>query len=621
MDSKPMLEERINEPLHMSPFYYRPFCLLALAFALTVTAILLFDTLAIIIASALWLCYATFHFVRMRTLRLILPWLLLIALIASFTVGSIYVSRREPIKRLGAINTRFSEYINTEPPYKISKIKAEVISVYYCERFGSSYLVKILTVDGEKAYGHATLESTDQLNAVPYDILYCNGVFFTYDEANSLYARSKDIIATIETDTAAVRYEENSKINRKAYELREKISFNLHKVCDNSSAASFAMAVVFGVRDGMDQALERDCSALGIIHLLAVSGSHFSTLIAALAFVLRRTYVPGHIRQLYFAAFAIAFTVMCGGTTAILRAAIMTVFCTIVRFFGYEADSFIGLFFSLAAISIFRPYCVFDIGFLLSFFSTFGILLQLNRLIIPNKKEKLSIKIVNAIWGAFRLTLSATLFSFPILAIAYGNIAFIGLAVNLIAGLVITLAMFVAIILMVTCNIPVIGPFVADVFEFIYSAIQKGSAFIAENTDTAISLRAPYVIFLILIPLCLFLLLRLLAVNDNLLAFIPMIVSIACLLTANTIYTNINSDTAELALVSVKSNECLVLKAGNKSVICDLSDGTRAVSEEAIDTVFDDFYCVGIDGYMLPTTMQSIYTPSVACFKIIIFKP
>lgn len=603
MNNKPELEARISEPLTHSPFYYRPFCLLSAVLALTVTAILLFGHIAAAVALSLWTCYAVFHFIRLKSLRSYLVWMLLIAVALGTAVGMVFTDRRTPIQKLAAENTEISKQAVIEPIYKTSKIKAEVITVYYSESFGCSYLVKLLSVDGEDAYGHAVLECPDLLNAIPYDILYCDGTFFTYEDgkgvSDTIYTRSNDIVARIETNTADVVYENNSKISRIAYELREKISFNLHRVCDNSSAASFAMAVVFGARDGMDQALERDCSALGVIHLLAVSGSHFSTLIAALAFILKRTYVPGHIRQLYFAAFAIAFTIMCGGTNAILRASIMAVFCMLIRFLGYEADSFIGLFFSLAALCIFRPYCVFDIGFLLSFFSTFGILLQLDRLMIPNKKEKSSIKLLNALWGAFKLTLFATLFSFPIIALAYENISFIGLIFNLIAIPIITVALFAAIILMITSGIPVVGPFCADVFQSLYEIIREGSNVIALNTDTAMSLRSSYVPYLLLIPLCLYILIRLLGINENLLSYIPLAVSIFCLVAANFIHIGVISGTAEVALVSLKNNEAVVLRSSNSAIICDFSDGTRSISEEAIKTVFDDMYCVDIDGYML----------------------
>lgn len=603
MDEEYTLEESINEPLHDSPFYYRPFCLLTTVFALSNTAILLWGYPTIIVSSFLWIIYSAFHFIRRKTLALIVPWLLFITLISSYAVGLTYTEHRKPIKKLADENTALSQYVNTEPEYKISKIKAEVISEHYCESFGSSYRVKLLSVDGKKSYGHATLECPEPLNARPYDTLYCDGIFFNTGSdktlKDKLYTMSNDIIALIETDSADVVYEGNSKIIRTAYEIREKISFNLHRICDDHSAASFAMAVVFGERDGMDQALERDCSALGIIHLLAVSGSHFSALIAALAFLFRYTYVPGQIRHLCFAVFAIAFAILCGGTSAILRASIMATFCMFVRFRGYEDDSLIALFFSLATLSIFRPYCVFDIGFLLSFFSTFGILLSLDRLIIPNKKDKISIRILNAVLGAFKLTLSATLFTFPIIALAYGNISFIGLLVNLIAGPVITFAMFVAIVLMITCNVPFVGQFAADFFELIYLLIQKLSNFIALNTDTALQLRAPYVPYLILLPLCLFILLRLLSINENLFTYLPLMLSLFCLIIANLVHIAMIKDTAEVALVSIENNECLVIRSETNGLICDFSDGTKSISEEAVDALLSDLYCIGIEGYML----------------------
>ena len=208
IDQEITLSSKINEPLKLSPFYYRPLCLMATVFAISNTAILLWGLNAIPPILLLWTIFSVFHFLRLKTIKQYLPWMLLISVCLSIGISGSHTLLRKNTVELAEHNTHFAELGADQSMLTVSRIRAEVISVYYCEQFGSSYYVKLLSIDEQKAYGYAVLNATEPLNAIPFDTVYCDGIIYEYENnitgTDKLYTLSKDIVAQIETDTAAV---------------------------------------------------------------------------------------------------------------------------------------------------------------------------------------------------------------------------------------------------------------------------------------------------------------------------------------------------------------------------------------------------------------------------------
>lgn len=596
------MEERFSATLSKSPFYYRPFCLVSAVFLLCTVGQLLIGWSAVLTALGVWSIYFVYSLRSVGIRRSALPWLLLVTIAISSVRCGAYLEERGKTQKIAGVGVENTVSVSDEERGEVHRIVAEVDSVIYSESFGESYYVKLITIDGISVQGYAVLETDGDIGALPYDTVTCDGRIVEYEsygsDDNESYARSKDIQMLIVTDGGHAIADNKDTFRYFIYRIRGKIELALGRVCV-SDAGSFAMAVMFGARDGMSQLLDRDFSAVGITHLLAVSGSHFSALSAALVFFLERVNFAKRWRIIPIFVFTVLFSALSGFSGAVLRAAVMAMFALVLRFFGYRPDPFIALFFSGAAICLFKPYTVFDIGFLLSFFATLGLLLQLGQLKLGDRFSNTVVKALSVLWESLKLTAAATLFTLPIIIFGYGTLSVLCLPINVIAGPIVTVAMFLAIAMTAVCCVPVLGKAVASVFDIYYRGIAKGIDAVAANSDTSFSMKAPFVVYSLVLSCCLYVLFRLLWVRKRLMAFLPLALATVCIVIGNVAYGVTADSRCSAAVVSENGNECVVLNTGGKTLICDIGSGSKDVPLCAVELAFDSFYVTDIDGFLL----------------------
>ncbi|MBQ9115975.1 MAG: ComEC/Rec2 family competence protein [Clostridia bacterium] len=602
-------EATISEPLRLSPFYYRPLCLLSAVLVLCLAAFILFGELAVAFALLMAFAYVIFWLIVLRSSRAPLPWMVLGIVIISIGIYGVYSVQRgktlefafsvtDPgrVDGSGALGDEDIEGSNKK------EVKAEIISEYYSESFGCSYYVRLIEINGVKAYGHAVLNADSPINARPYDTVYAGCRFSEYEGFGAYgsdnYAISKDILFQMETDSALVVAENTRGFMYNVQRLQEKIEFRLRELLE-PPAATFAMAVLFGERSGMSKILERDFSSTGITHLLAVSGSHFSVLAGAISFLLERARFSKRRQIFPILIFTVVFSALSGFSNAVLRAALMLIFTLTVRFIGYKSDSLISLFVSVAAICAVKPYAIFDVGLQLSFAATLGLLLQIGRFRINTDGSSKAVVALSMLWESVKLTLAATLFTFPVIAFSYGSVSLMTVPVNVIAGPTVTVAMFTAIILLAVSGIGWLSEMVAWVFQLIYRMLSVGLGVLAVNTDTAMSLKAPQTLYILFFLACSYLLLRLLGSRRRMMAFVPLTASLVVLISITVLQGFTARNRVTVSLVSQEDNESIVLYSGRSSLICDLSDGSSEIALMAADEVTNGLYDTDIDGYML----------------------
>ena len=114
-------------------------------------------------------------------------------------------------------------------------------------------------------------------------------------------------------------------------------------------------------------------SRLGMSHLIAISGFHFSILIGALTLMLRR--VNRRIVLLLLVVVASLYFALVGGFASIKRAYLMLLVLLAGEFFKLESQPINTLGACLLCMVIWEPVIVLNLGFQLSFLATFSILL------------------------------------------------------------------------------------------------------------------------------------------------------------------------------------------------------------------------------------------------------
>lgn len=611
------IDEQINEPLRRSPFFYRPVCLLSTVY-ITVTALSLFSyALSVAVSLALWALYSGVCFLKKRSFSVILPWLLLITLVIALFNTGLYSAERNDVRRVAGLDgAAVGNYGDDGEETELHSVKVKVISEYYCERFGSSYKVRLLEIDGKKMHGNAVIEADQPLNLLPYDVVVCRAELSEYQfnsvNHGELYSVSEDINLLCEAvDSVEVLFCSRFDLGYYAHKLRSVMISGISDVLSHRSAV-FASALLFGESSGLSDELSRDISAVGISHLFAVSGVHLSTLAGALVIFMRKRRYSKRLIAVPMFIFGLFYAWLCGSSMSVLRAALMLTFSALVLLIGYRPDPLNSLFSSVAVICFFVPSSALDIGLLLSFTSTLGILIsqglfckKQNDIGTTRKRSSKSARrsmfksFIRKVLSNLLTSVSAILFTLPLIALYFGETSVVGVFMNAIISPLVTPSLLIGFLIAVFSRIPLVNKLLAFSFDLLYRAIYFCVSSVAGAFNTSVSLRYPFVIYLMLMCGSAYVFIRICGIKKRLAAFAPLLAFVVLFSICLGFYRVFWENDCQIMTVSVGDNECLAVNVKGNTVICDISDGSKTVAATAVDAVKRRFYVTEIDAYVL----------------------
>ncbi|MEN6482330.1 MAG: ComEC/Rec2 family competence protein, partial [Anaerolineaceae bacterium] len=142
--------------------------------------------------------------------------------------------------------------------------------------------------------------------------------------------------------------------------------------------ASLLSGILLGVDSGIPPDLEKAYQDTGTAHIIAISGFNMA-IIAGLIMKLCAKLLPG-LRSLPLAFGIIAlYTLLVGGSPAVVRAAVMSRLAMVGTQLGRRQSGANVLVFSAAAMCLFNPNLPWDVSFQLSFAATLGLVLYADR--------------------------------------------------------------------------------------------------------------------------------------------------------------------------------------------------------------------------------------------------
>ena len=243
----------------------------------------------------------------------------------------------------------------------------------------------------------------------------------------------------------------------------------------NEENAGFAYAVVCGDKSILTSEYSEIFRNGGLAHILAVSGLHIGFLVAAIVFVLKRLNVKSKYQFCTVFAILSFYNIMCNFAPSVLRASIMSL-CMLLGFvLGKRNDTLSNI--SLAGIIILtiQPLYLYDVGFLLSFGSVYGIILFSKPLSNVFKK----IKIPKFLSDSLAVTISATMGTIPWICKYFHVFAPISFLSNLIV-LPLFSIMFVFLLFSISINMLFSMPIFLMASEFFVNIVVNFSRIFAK---------------------------------------------------------------------------------------------------------------------------------------------
>lgn len=210
-------------------------------------------------------------------------------------------------------------------------------------------------------------------------------------------------------------------------------------------------ALLWGDRSGLNDEVEQDFREAGITHVLSVSGLHVSILASAMLFILSKFGVKPKWRFLIITAVLVLYCRLLDFDAPVLRAAMMSIILLWSRLYFERSDPLTSLSIAMAVVLLLRPLDLFHIGFQLSFLAVLGIFTlgdRLKSLYDRMWKHKRRIGSLDKIVAAMQTTISATVFTVPVIMNTFHRVSLIVLLFSPLACLIVGVLMLYGLALM-----------------------------------------------------------------------------------------------------------------------------------------------------------------------------
>ena len=201
--------------------------------------------------------------------------------------------------------------------------------------------------------------------------------------------------------------------------------------------ASLLGGIVFGAKQALGPELLDTFRAVGIIHIVVLSGYNMTIVADGLGRVV--SFAPRMIGLLLSGAGILSFVVMAGAGATVIRAGVMALLILFARATGRIYDATIGLCLAAFGMVLWNPMILaFDASFQLSFLATVGLMY------LATHVERFFVWIPKRF--GFRdfavATVATQIFVLPMLLYMTGLFSLVALPVNMLVLLVIPLIMF-----------------------------------------------------------------------------------------------------------------------------------------------------------------------------------
>lgn len=224
-----------------------------------------------------------------------------------------------------------------------------------------------------------------------------------------------------------------------------------------------------------DPSLKQAFQEVGLSHMVAVSGFHLSVVMVILTEIINMI-LPKNKTKLLLLSGLFFYVLLVGRPLSVLRAALMWSYSFIgSTFFNKQTLSFLGFIFSLILMFNLSILNLFNVGFLLSFASTFGIIMLANKIVSWLDKSKIEgsdlskwqqklLKFAYLIVGMIGVSVAAQLFTLPISILVFEEYALSGILSTLLFSSLITVIVILGVVLMLMLSLKVLGVLALKLF-------------------------------------------------------------------------------------------------------------------------------------------------------------
>lgn len=210
-------------------------------------------------------------------------------------------------------------------------------------------------------------------------------------------------------------------------------------------------SLIMGESSEISKEFREEIRITGISHIFSVSGFHVGVIVVASVLFLNILRIPKILQFLIISTFLAGYSLIVGLKPPVVRASILTSIILLVRSLNFLPNYLnITLIVGIVMLLI-DPFLSVDVGFILSFFAVISIILfsrYIDEFIISliNKFGKEPNKFIKNIITLFSVSLTAVIFTFPVVVLWFGSSSLTGIissivlvplsSLNIISGII-----------------------------------------------------------------------------------------------------------------------------------------------------------------------------------------
>ena len=314
----------------------------------------------------------------------------------------------------------------------------------------------------------------------------------------SKFLKSQGIYGTIKVN-GKVQVLKGKNVNFFLYvsnKIRNKIINNINKVFPNETKGVF-LGILIGYDEFIEENIKDNFARSSLSHILAVSGAHVSYVLLGISFFLKLFKMPKKIQKIIICFLLIFYLFIINFTPSVTRAIIMSIILILQLVLNRKQDTATTISFSSLIILISNPYKILNIGFLLSYAGTIGILVWVKK--FQEEPKNLKEKIIFFVKNIIYVTLSAQILILPIMTYCFNIISLTFIFSNLISGIIIGPVILIGLILISFSffNIKLLTIIVIP-YNFLLLILIKSTEIIAKIPISSVYVKTPNIFLIIL---------------------------------------------------------------------------------------------------------------------------
>lgn len=278
-------------------------------------------------------------------------------------------------------------------------------------------------------------------------------------------------------------------------EFVDKINITVQEGYASVEAGALVQALIMGDRTNLFTLdLYQEVKVLGLAHIVAVSGAHLVIVMSFLSLVFRAIPFSRRVKTVFQLGILFLYLVMVGFPVSCIRAACMSAI-SLLAFGGIRrshALSSLGIV--IIAMVCLMPSSAFSLSFLLSAFSTLGILLFMP--LILSWFPPCSRRIGTWLLEPFSMTCAALLLTLPFSISSFSVLSLLAPLANVLATPLVTAMCVLGLLAFITMPLGPVGSIVLQVTIGIAEVFCTGCSLLASFPFASIPFYAPEVLLI-----------------------------------------------------------------------------------------------------------------------------